>query len=362
MRFEGKNFTASQLLDDAKQLASVLSNPKLPVVILLPRGYWLYVSQLAVWLQGGFFVPIDTRNPISRIEFLLEDSQTQTVLTDQANAARLANANQQIDIIDVEQTIASQPYSDAVATKGLDRIDLSSLIPHQDNDFVYMIYTSGSTGRPKGVPIHWRAMDNQYQWFVKEFGVGPQDHCMQISSPGFDISIEETWGSLRTGATLHVPHDTAYESAEYFWQWVEENKISILDLPTALWQAILPALANHPLPASVRLAVIGGEAISPTDVDLWFSAVDSDKVRLIDCYGPTETTITSTFSELKPGGTLTIGKPIDNMRCFLVDESGQEILQPDQIRRNLPQWGFCGPRLLASPRENSRSIFELLGL
>ena len=331
VRFEGKNFTASQLLDDAKQLASVLSNPKLPVVILLPRGYWLYVSQLAVWLQGGFFVPIDTRNPISRIEFLLEDSQTQTVLTDQANAARLANANQQIDIIDVEQTIASQPYSDAVATKGLDRIDLSSLIPHQDNDFVYMIYTSGSTGRPKGVPIHWRAMDNQYQWFVKEFGVGPQDHCMQISSPGFDISIEETWGSLRTGATLHVPHDTAYESAEYFWQWVEENKISILDLPTALWQAILPALANHPLPASVRLAVIGGEAISPTDVDLWFSAVDSDKVRLIDCYGPTETTITSTFSELKPGGTLTIGKPIDNMRCFLVDESGQKILQPDQI-------------------------------
>ena len=61
VRFEGKNFTASQLLDDAKQLASVLSNPKLPVVILLPRGYWLYVSQLAVWLQGGFFVPIDTR-------------------------------------------------------------------------------------------------------------------------------------------------------------------------------------------------------------------------------------------------------------------------------------------------------------
>ena len=178
VRFEGKDFTASQLLDDAKRLASVLSQTNLPVVILLPRGYWLYVSQLAVWLQGGFFVPIDTRNPISRIEFLLQDSQTQTVLTDQANAARLASASDQIEIIDVEQTIASQLDSGMVATKGLDRIDLSSLIPHQDNDFVYMIYTSGSTGRPKGVPIHWRAMDNQYQWFVKEFGIGPHDHCM----------------------------------------------------------------------------------------------------------------------------------------------------------------------------------------
>ena len=179
VRFEGKDFAASQLLDDAKRLASVLSQTKkLPVVILLPRGYWLYVSQLAVWLQGGFFVPIDTRNPISRIEFLLQDSLTQIVLTDQTNAARLANASDQIDIIDVEQTIASQLNSGMVATKGLDRIDLSSLIPHQDNDYVYMIYTSGSTGRPKGVPIHWRAMDNQYQWFVKEFGVGPHDHCM----------------------------------------------------------------------------------------------------------------------------------------------------------------------------------------
>ena len=331
VRFENKDFTASQLLDDAKRLASVLSKTKLPVVILLPRGYWLYVSQLAVWLQGGFFVPIDTRNPINRIEFLLKDSQTQTVLTDQANAARLASASEQIDIIDVESAITSQLNLDIVATQGLERIDLSSLIPHRDNDFVYMIYTSGSTGRPKGVPIHWRAMDNQYQWFVKEFDVGPEDHCMQISSPGFDISIEEIWGSLQTGATLHVPNDAAYESAEYFWQWVEENKITILDLPTALWQAILPALANHRLPESIRLAVIGGEAVSPTDVELWFSAVDSNKVRLVDCYGPTETTITSTFSELKPGGKLTIGKPIDNMHCFLVNESGQKIQQPDQI-------------------------------
>ena len=150
VRFQNQNFTASQLLDDAKRLAAVLSKTKLPVVILLPRGYGLYVSQLAVWLQGGFFVPIDTRNPISRIEFVLEDSQTQTVLTDQANAARLASASDQIKIIEVEQTIASQFNSGMVATKGLDRIDLSSLIPHQNNDFVYMIYTSGSTGRPKG--------------------------------------------------------------------------------------------------------------------------------------------------------------------------------------------------------------------
>lgn len=331
VRFENKDFTASQLLDDAKRLAAVLSKTTLPVVILLPRGYWLYVSQLAVWLQGGFFVPIDTRNPISRIEFVLEDSQTQIVLTDPSNAARLVSASEGIDIVDVESMVSSQFDSDAVVTEGLDRIDLSSLIPHQDNDFVYMIYTSGSTGRPKGVPIHWKAMDNQYQWFVKEFDVGPQDHCMQISSPGFDISIEEIWGSLQTGATLYVPDDVAYESAEYFWEWVDENKITILDLPTALWQAILPALANQPLPESVRLAVIGGEAVSRTDVELWFSAVDSNKVRLVDCYGPTETTITSTFCELKPGGTFTIGKPIDNMRCFLVDESGQKIQQAEQI-------------------------------
>ena len=332
VKFENKDFTASQLLDDAKRLAAVLSKTDLPVVILLPRGYWLYVSQLAVWLQGGFFVPVDTRNPVSRIEFLLQDSQTQTVLTDQANAARLVNASEEIAIIDVEQAIASQLNSSSIApTKGLDRIDLSSLIPHQDNDFVYMIYTSGSTGRPKGVPIHWKAMDNQYQWFVKQFGVGPHDHCMQISSPGFDISIEEIWGSLQTGATLHVPSDTACESAEYFWQWVEENRITILDLPTALWQAILPALATHPLPEPIRLAIIGGEAVSPTDVELWFSAVDSNKVRLVDCYGPTETTITSTFCELKPSGKSTIGKPIDNMQCFLVDESGQKIQHPDQI-------------------------------
>jgi len=114
---------------------------------LLPRGYPLYVSQLAVLLNGGFFVPIDTRDPISRIEFVLQDSQAQFVLTDRTNAARLVGLNQQPDIIDVQPILDSPVDSNSVTAAGLDRIDLANLIPHQDDDFIYMIYTSGSTGQ-----------------------------------------------------------------------------------------------------------------------------------------------------------------------------------------------------------------------
>ena len=331
VQFEGIDFTADQLLGDAKRLAAVLANTGKPVAILLPRGYPLYVSQLAVLLNGGFFVPVDTRDPISRIEFVLQDSQTQIVLTDRTNAARLEGINPQTDVIEVQPVLDSPADSNATNAVGLDRIDLASLIPHQDDDFIYMIYTSGSTGKPKGVPIHFKAMNNHYRWFIKEYGVGPQDRCMQISSPGFDISIEEIWGSLQIGAKLHVVDDQAYESAEYFWQWVEENKITILDFSTALWQALLPALTNRSMPRSVRLAIIGGEAVSPADVEIWFSVVDPDKVRLSNCYGPTETTITSTYCDLKPGGSVTIGKPIDNLKCVLVDEAGQKIQQPGSL-------------------------------
>ena len=93
VQFEGVDFTADQLLGDAERLAAVLAQTDKPVAILLPRGYPLYVSQLAVLLNGGFFVPIDTRDPISRIEFVLQDSQTQIVLTDRTNAARLVGVN-----------------------------------------------------------------------------------------------------------------------------------------------------------------------------------------------------------------------------------------------------------------------------
>ena len=168
VKFEGIDFTADQLLNDAKRLAAVLAKTGKPVAILLPRGYPLYVSQLAVLLNGGFFVPIDTRDPISRIEFVLQDSQAQFVLTDRTNAARLVGLNQQPDIIDVQPILDSPVDFNSVTAAGLDRIDLANLIPHQDDDFIYMIYTSGSTGQPKGVPIHWRAMDNHYQWFIKE--------------------------------------------------------------------------------------------------------------------------------------------------------------------------------------------------
>ena len=145
VQFEGIDFTADQLLGDAKRLAAVLANTGKPVAILLPRGYPLYVSQLAVLLNGGFFVPIDTRDPISRIEFVLQDSQAQIVLTDRTNAARLVDINQQTDVIDVQPILDSPGDPDAANAVGLDRIDLANLIPHQDDDFIYMIYTSGST-------------------------------------------------------------------------------------------------------------------------------------------------------------------------------------------------------------------------
>ena len=339
IRHNGVDYTATELIADARRLATAIPRGNSPVVTLLPRGYQLYVSQLAVLLQGGFFVPIDVRTPMSRIEFLFQDSRAKIVLTDQVHAARLDEHGTQLDVIDVQTVLDSDIAVEAdaesrcgTAADEPGRIDLASLIPHQEDDFVYMIYTSGSTGQPKGVPIHWRAMDNHYQWFIKEYGVTADDRCMQISSPGFDISIEEIWGSLQIGATLHVVDDAHYESAENFWRWVQENRITILDFSTALWQALLPVLVDRgSLPESVRLAIIGGEAVSPADIELWFSAVDPDRVRLSNCYGPTETTITSTHCDLSPSGTVTIGKPIDNMRCVLVDEAGHKVEQRGEI-------------------------------
>jgi len=333
VRHNGVDYTVGQLLNDARRLAAVFPQEKSPVVTLLPRGYQLYVSQLAVLLQGGFFVPIDVRTPISRIDFLLKDSRTKIALTNAANATRLAELDNDVNVIDVKAILDIETDAESLVTSSdeLNRIDLAGLIPHQDDDYIYMIYTSGSTGQPKGVPIHWRAMDNHYQWFIKEYNVTAEDRCMQISSPGFDISIEEIWGSLRIGATLHVVNDADYESAEYFWKWVQDNKITILDFPTALWQSLLRVLVDSSMPESVRLAIIGGEAVSPADVELWFSAVDPKKVRLSNCYGPTETTITSTHCDLMPEGTATIGKPIDNMQCVLVDQAGQKVLQRGEI-------------------------------
>ena len=297
------------------------SREDVPVALLLPRGLRLCAAEFSVLQLKRFFLPVDPANPPQRIQTILEDSSADIVVVDETTR-HLVRDLARTNVVDLSEISIEEIEQEAPFGFEL----LNELSP---DDLAYMIYTSGSTGQPKGVPVHWAALDNHNHWFIKEFGLRPDDRSIQLFSPGFDVSIQDIFPVIRSGASLYPASKELLTDPYRFIQWIEDNQLTILSFPTALWHTLVPVLAKRPLPKSVRLVLIGGEQVNPGLVDLWFSSVDSGQVRLVNMYGPTEATIASTFCELSPQQTCAIGKPIDNVQAHLLDEESNLVTQSD---------------------------------
>ena len=293
-----------------------------PVAILIPRGFEFYACQLAVLSAKAFFLPIDPANPVERIEFLIRDSGARSVLVCKSTLEKIGHLSKELRLIDVGAEVWTAPQLPQ------DEDGLTLPLSHGADDLAYMIYTSGSTGLPKGVPIHWGAIHNHNDWFIEEFGIGPEDRCLQMASVGFDISLEEIFTTLRSGATLFPISENALDTPVGFFKWVQQQQLTVLNIPTALWHNLVPALEHVRLADSVRLVLIGGEQVQSKHVAQWFEHVSPEKVRLVNAYGPTEATITCTVSDLTPDNLSSIGTSIKNVTHHLIDDSGALIKLP----------------------------------
>ena len=324
------------------------------MALLLPLGVNLAAAEFAVLHQKRFFLPIDPTHPIERIETILRDSSADVIVVDRTTR-HLAEQLPCSGIVDLSSE-ALDPIQDLDVLGAT--CDVNELISVAPDDFAYMIYTSGSTGRPKGVPIHWSALDNHNQWFIKEFELGAHDRCTQLMSAGFDVSIQDIFPALRAGASLFpATKDLLIDPFEFF-QWVESNELTVLSFPTALWHTLVPVLSKRPLPSSVRLVLIGGEQVNPQLVKQWFSNVDSEKVRLVNMYGPTEVTIVSTFCELSPDHSCSIGKPIDNISVHLLDESDRVITESGTVGEIVLSGVGVAKSYWNRPQETAQSFFQ----
>ena len=196
---DGRSFSYNQFCWVAGQLANRIQQLGLdsaaPVAIMMDRGFGVYASQFAVLSAGRFFLPIDPANPDERIKFLLSDSNANCILVDSSAAQRIRSLGLDLAVVEVEPELLADktPESENIAPISF---------PHAGNDPAYMIYTSGSTGKPKGVCIHWDAICNHDRWFIDEYQLAVGDRCSQIASIGFDISIEQMFTTLRSGACL----------------------------------------------------------------------------------------------------------------------------------------------------------------
>ena len=173
------------------------------------------------------------------------------------------------------------------------------------DDPAYVLCTSGSTGTPKPVVVSRRALTATVGALRDLFALTPEDRVLQFASLGWDTCLEEILPALTAGATV-VFDDAAHSgSLPRFVRMLAEQRITMIDLPTAFWHELVLYLHEEQmaLPDSVRLVVIGGERIDSTRLRQWRDLNADNNVRLLNTYGCTETTMITHAVQLSGPGT-----------------------------------------------------------
>ncbi|MGV3775059.1 MAG: amino acid adenylation domain-containing protein [Verrucomicrobiales bacterium] len=318
-----QQMTYRQLNRKANRLAHRLQmkgvGPDVMVGICLERSLEMIISLLAVFKAGGTSVSLDPSYPVERIQYMLEDTKAPIVIThSKFKDSLLASNRGKVICLDTEW--------ESIATES----EKNPSHPAQGDNAAYVIYTSGSTGKPKGVVISNAAIANHSVDCQIGYGLSHADKVLQFSSFNFDASLEQILPALISGATLVLRDDEVWTTTQ-FSEKLNSLGLTVADIPTAYWHQLAEEWHTNPsaIPRnSLRLVIVGGEAVNPEKLQLW-RATSMNKVRFVNAYGPTETTITATAYEISGseenefiGKTVPIGKPRGSRKIYILDRYG----------------------------------------
>ncbi len=335
VQWQDQRLTYQELDRQANQLAHHLQTlgvgPDTIVGVCVERSPRMVVALLAVLKAGGAYLPLDPAYPQERLHFMLHDARAAVLLTE---AAFLDPASTQL---------ADSAATIVCLDRDADRISRQpERTPHtcaQPDHLMYVIYTSGSTGTPKGVMIAHRSLVNYIQVVREHYTVEPTDRVLQFASISFDASVEELFVPLVNGATLVLRSEEMLASPAAFAAACDQQRITVLSLPTAFWHVLVEASANGSfvLPTSIRLIIMGGEQAALTRLRQW-QTQHGTRTRLVNLYGPTETTIAATADVVPPTipdtqPETTIGTTLANVQTYVLDQELQPV--PDGVAGEL---------------------------
>ena len=327
--YEETELSYGELNERANQLAHHLRElgvgPEVLVGLCLERSFEMVVSLLAVLKAGGAYVPLDPAYPGERLSYMLADAGVSVLLTQSHLQTKLA-VPEEVQVVRVDedwQLISEQRRDNPESGVGPDNL-------------AYVMYTSGSTGQPKGVMVYHASVVNYAVWLTAKLEIGSSDRVLQFASINFDNSTEEIYASLIRGAALVLRTENMLSSGSVFLEKCAEWKVSVLDLPTPYWHELTAQQDRHglSLPSCIRVVILGGEKAQAERLARWQRLV-GQSVRVINTYGPTETTIVATMSDRLERLTqfgerpaeIPIGRPISNVQIYVVDHLGQPVVQ-----------------------------------
>ncbi|QOV41226.1 amino acid adenylation domain-containing protein [Streptomyces ferrugineus] len=304
-----RRLTYRQLDDRAERLAAALreAQPAVSgeVALWLPRSADLVVAMLAVLKAGCAYVPLDPSLGRVRAEQIIAECGARIVVStrDEAAALKLPAG---VTVVPPDAAAHHPPRAAS---------------PTDHHAPCCVLYTSGSTGTPKGVVLAHRGVVDLCEWHHRRFGFTPADRSAVVCSQSFDASLLEIWPALTAGASVTIADEEVRRDPLALARWYAGQGVTFSFLPTALGEQLLRLPADDQPP--LRHLLLGGDALRTRPRP-------EAPYETVNVYGPTEITVLCTTETVAPRSrdltpSIAIGRPVDNVRLSVLDESGEPV-------------------------------------
>lgn len=265
--------------------------------LILDRNISLISAMYNCFHRQISYIPIDPNFPQMRIEQILSDAEVNTVIThdkylDKINAKNIicVNADERVDF------------------------DMNTL----DNDIVYIMYTSGSTGIPKGVEVTREGIFNFIEGLTDIIDFTPGKRIACLTTVSFDIFFLESIMALYKGLTIVLANEEEQRNPKLMAKLIEDGGVDMIQMTPSRMQLLLNQDKELSCLKNIREIMIGGE---PFPLVLLQTLQKKSTAKIYNMYGPTETTIWSSVSDLTDKNQIDIGYPIKNTEIYIVDET-----------------------------------------
>jgi amino acid adenylation domain-containing protein len=274
----------------------------------------LVVGVWGILFSGGAYLPLSPEYPDERVRYMIENSRTKLIFTQESlksKLAALAPPDTVIVTLDDVADVASSAVADC---------------PRPDH-LAYVIYTSGSTGKPKGVMIEHGSIVNQMRWLHTDQELNHDRVVLQKTPMSFDAAQWEILAPA-CGSTVVVGSPGIYRDPDQLVDTIRRHGVTTLQCVPTLLQALVDTEGFAEC-TSLTQIYSGGEALTKKLVLEFLALMPS--CELINLYGPTECTINSSSYRVDPEtvaegpNPISIGAPVHNTAYYILDKDGKPV-------------------------------------
>ena len=312
--------TFKELQNRAKQIATHISGKtsliNSPIAIYLPKSNDAIASFLGAMYSGNIYTPLDTKNPVPRIEAILKALKPSCIITNTKFLPNIEQCDLDVDVINLDD---------------LEEIDISEASFNYkkcvDTDPAYILHTSGSTGVPKGVVISHLSIIDYINWVVDAFDITENEKVGNQTPFIFDMSTLDIYLMIFKGATLYIIPEQKFIFPATLLEYINEHKINFI-----FWvPSVIVSIANLKLFDSIEIPTVkkvlfGGEVMPPKHLNYWIQSLDKNIVYG-NMYGPTEITGTCVYhivdESFDENESLPIGKPCRNTDILVLNDKDE---------------------------------------